>query len=92
MLRELAMHSVSRNSYILLEQDGPEARVEGANTLSPEDLGEAANQAVGKGGLRDETDTSGLERAKGDVGEELGHGGRGEVDDSAVVGGRLVAD
>lgn len=77
---------------ILLEQDGAEARVEGTNTLVLQDLAEATNEAIGEGGLRDETDTGGLERAQGDVGEELGRGGRGKVDGSAVVGCSLDTD
>jgi hypothetical protein len=84
--------SVLLLGYILLEQDGSETRVEGTNTLSLEDLAEAANQAIGKGGLRDETDTGSLEGAEGDIREELGAGSRGEVDGSAVVGGGLVTD
>jgi hypothetical protein len=78
--------------YVLLEQDRSETRVEGTDTFSLEDLAEAANQAVGKGRLRDETDTGSLERAEGDIREELGASSGGEVDSSAVVGGGLVAD
>ena len=76
----------------LLEQDGPKARVEGTNTLVLENLAKTADKAIGEGGLRNETDTGGLERAKGDVSEELSHGSGSEVDSSAVVGGRLVAE
>jgi hypothetical protein len=78
--------------HILLEQDGSETRVESTNTLGLEDLAESTDQTVGEGGLRDETNTGGLERAEGNVGEELGAGGGCEVDGSAVVGGGLVAD
>jgi hypothetical protein len=77
---------------ILLEQDGTEARVESANTLVLEDLAETADQTVGELGVRNETDTGGLKRAKGDVSNELSAGSRGKVDSSAVVGGSLVAE
>lgn len=77
---------------ILLEQEGTETGVERADTLSLEHLAEATDQAVGVGGLGNETDTGSLKRAKGDIGEELGARGRGEVDGGAVVGGSLVAD
>lgn len=76
---------------LLLEEDGTETSVESTDTLILEHLGEATNETVGVGGLRDETDTGGLEGAQGNVGEELGGTGRGEVDGSAVVGGSLVA-
>lgn len=78
--------------HSLLEEDRTETSVEGADTLVLEHLGETSNQAVGIGGLGDETDTGGLERAQGDVSEELGGGGRGEVDGSAVLRGGLVAE
>lgn len=77
---------------LLLEQDGAETGVQSANTLSGGDLAEAAHQTRGVGGLRDETDTSGLERAERNVGKELSGGGGGQVDTGAVVGGVLVAD
>jgi hypothetical protein len=83
---------VEKCDYVLLEQDGSETRVEGTDTLSLENLAETANQAVGKGGLRDETDTGSLEGAERDISEELGARSGGEVDGSAVVGGGLVAD
>lgn len=77
---------------LLFEQDGAETSVEGADTLRLQHLAETADQAAGVGGLGDETDTGSLKRAEGDVGEELGGGGGGQVDTSAVVGGVLVAD
>lgn len=77
---------------ILLEQDGAESGVEGANTLLLQDLGETTDQAVGESGLRHQSDTGSLERAEGDVGDELGARGRSEVDSSAVVDSVLVAD
>lgn len=77
---------------LLLEQDGAETSVESTKTLLLEYLAEAAQQTAGVGGLSDETDTGGLERAEGNVGEELGGGGGGQVDTSAVVGGILVAE
>lgn len=77
---------------LLLEQNGAEATVESTNTLLLGDLGETRDEARGEGGLGNETDTGGLKRAEGDVGEELGGTSRGEVDGGAVVGGRLVAE
>jgi hypothetical protein len=76
----------------LLEADGTETSVESTDTLVLQHLGETTDKTVGVGGLRDETDTGGLERAEGDISEELGGGGRGEVDTSAVVGGILDTD
>lgn len=81
---------LSRN--VLLEQNGAETRVESTETLGSGNLAETTNQTAGKGGLADETDAGGLERAEGNIGEEFCGGGRGEVDGGAVVGGRLVAE
>ena len=77
---------------ILLEQKGAKATVEGAEALLLSDPGEATNKAVGEGGLGNETNTGGLERAEGEISEELSAGGGGEVDGSAVVGSGLVAE
>ena len=77
---------------ILLEEKGTETTVEGAEALLLSDLGEATNEAIGEGGLGNETDTGGLKRAKGEISEELGGSGRGEVDGGAVVGSGLVAE
>jgi hypothetical protein len=74
-------HSV-RN---LLEQDGPESGIEGADTLVLEDLSKAAQQTGRKLGLGDETDTGGLERAQCNVGEELSERGGGQVDSGTVL-------
>ncbi|TKW49736.1 hypothetical protein CTA1_5092 [Colletotrichum tanaceti] len=82
----------------LLEDDelghgnGSETGVESADTLVLEHLAEAGDETGGVGGLRDETDAGGLEGAQGNVGEELGGRGGGEVDGSAVVHGVLVAN
>ena len=78
--------------HLLLEQNGTEAGVESAETLLACDLGEAAEQTAGVGRLGDETDAGGLERAEGDVGEELAGSGGGQVNTGAVVGGVLVAE
>jgi hypothetical protein len=78
--------------YLLLEEDRTESRVESTDTLVLEDLSETADQTAGKGGLRDETDTSGLERAQSDISEELGESGRSQVDSSAVVSSGLVTE
>jgi hypothetical protein len=81
-----------RDINLLLEQDRSETRVKGTDTLVLKDLSESTDQAIGKGGLRHETDTGSLERAQGDVSEELCARGGREVDGSAVVGGSLVAE
>lgn len=80
------------NGNLLLEQNGAETSVEGTETLLLEHLAETTDQARGVGRLRDKTDTGGLERAEGNVGEELGGTGGGNVDQGAVVGGILVAE
>lgn len=77
---------------LLLEQNGTETSVEGTNTLLLQHLAETTDQTRGVGRLGDETDTGGLKRAKGNVGEELGGTGGGNVDQGAVVGGSLVAE
>jgi hypothetical protein len=77
---------------LLLEQDRTEAGIESTDTLVLQHLAEASNQAVGIGGLRHETDTGGLKRAQGDISEELGEGGRGEVDGGTVLTGSLVSE
>jgi hypothetical protein len=75
----------------LLEQNGTETGVESTEALVLDNLAEARNETAGVGGLGDETDTGGLERAQGDIGEELSSGGRGQVDSSSVLGSGLVA-
>ena len=77
---------------LLLEQDGTEAGIEGTDTLGLQHLAEAADETVRVRGLGDKADTGSLERAKTDVGEELGSTGRGEVDTGPVVGGILNAE
>jgi hypothetical protein len=76
----------------LLEQDGTKSTVEGANTLSSHDLAKAAHQTRSECGLRNQSDTSGLERAEGNVGEELGEGRGSKVDGGSVVRCGLVAE
>lgn len=76
----------------LLEQNRTEPAVEGTDTFVGEDLAEAGDEAVGKGWLGDETDTGGLERAEGDVSEELGKGGGDEVDGRSVVGRGFISE
>ena len=77
---------------LLLEQDGAETSVESTNTLILHDLAESANESIGVRGFGNETDTSSLKRAEGNIGEELCEGRRGQVDSCAVVGGGLVAE
>lgn len=59
---------------LLLEEDRTETSVESTNTLVLQDLGETADKTAGVCRVRDETDTGSLERAEGNVGEELGGG------------------
>lgn len=76
----------------LLHQDGAETRVEALDeTLLSHQLAGAADQAGGEGGLGHQTDTGGLQGAKEDIGDELSHGGRGQVDRGLVVPGLLLA-
>ncbi len=75
----------------LLEQDGSEAGVESLEeTIGGEQLGGTIEQTTGEGGLRHEADAGGLQRAEEDIGDGLGHGGRGQVDGGLVVPGLLV--
>jgi hypothetical protein len=76
---------------ILLEQDGTESGVEGTDTLVLQHLAETRDETAGVGGLGNETDTGSLKGAQSNVGKELGAGGGTEVDESAGVGGSLVA-
>jgi hypothetical protein len=77
----------------LLEEDGDEARVEGADEahLRRHALGDA-HQRFGVVRLRDEADAARLVRAEEDVGDELGHRGREEVDRGLRVPRGLLAD
>ena len=77
---------------LLLEQDGTETCVESTDTLVLQHLAEASNEAIGVGWLGDETNTGGLERAEGDISEELSESGGSQVDSCAVVGGSLVSE
>lgn len=77
---------------LLLEENGTETSVESTDTLRLEHLAETTDETVGVGRLRDETDTGSLKRAESDISEELGGGGRGEVDGSSVVGGILKTE
>lgn len=77
---------------LLLEQDGTEAGIECAEAFLAGNLGHAADEACREGGLGHETDAGGFERAEGDVCEELGAGGGGEVDPGAVLRGGLVPE
>jgi hypothetical protein len=76
---------------VLLEQDRTKASVECTNTLVLQHLAEATDQPICICRLGNETDTGGLKGAESNISEELSAGSRGEVDSSAVVGGRLVS-
>jgi len=84
--------NLDKACYVLLEQNGAKTRVESTDTLVLQDLCESTDETVGKGWVTDETDTGSLERAEGNVGEELGNTSSSKVDGSAVVRGSLVAD
>lgn len=73
----------------LLEQDGSETGVEAGDSLLLEDSGESSSESVGERRLGHESDSDGLERAEGNVGEELGDGGGSEVDGLSVLSGSL---
>lgn len=75
---------------ILLEENGTETGVESTDTLVLQDLAEPTDKTVGEGGLRDETDTGGFERAQSDVGKEFTKSGGSEVDGGTVVDGILI--
>lgn len=74
---------------LLLEKEWSETSVESTETLVLEDLGSTTDQAVGVSWVGDQTNTGSLKWAKGDISEELGHGGGSKVDGGAVVGGSL---
>lgn len=78
--------------HLLLEQDGTETSIESTNTLVLQHLAESTNESIGVCGLGNETDTSGLKGAEGNVGEEFCESRRGQVNGCAVVGGSLVAE
>lgn len=79
-------HELGHSVRNLLEKNRSETGVESADALILRDLGESREEAGSELGLGNETDASGLERAESDIGEELGEGGGGEVDGSAVLG------
>ena len=79
-------------SNLLLEQKGTKTTVEGGEALLLEDATEARDKAGSEGGLGDQTNTGGLQGAEGEISEELGASGGGEVDSGAVVGSGLVAE
>ena len=75
----------------LLHENGAETRVKTLDqTLLGKKLASAGDEAVGEGRLGHEADTGGLEGAQEDIGDELSHGGRGQVDGGLVVPGLLV--
>ena len=77
----------------LLEEDGPEARVETLeHALLRSDLRHGSGHTGGEGGVGHELDARGLEGAEEDVGDELSHGGGGKVDVLAVVPGFALAE
>lgn len=67
-------------------------RVESADAFLAGDLGKAGDRASSEARLRYQSDTGGLERVEGNIGEELGEGGRNTIDCDVVVPGVLVAD
>lgn len=85
-------HKLGHGVGNLLEQDGAETTVEGANALSLEDLAETANEAGSKGRFGDETDTGGFERAQSNIGKEFGGSSGCKVHSGAVVFGGLITE
>ena len=77
---------------VLLEQNRPKAGVESAKSLRLRNLREATDQAIRERRLGDQANARRLERTEGDVGEELGAGGGGQIDGGAIIGGILVAE
>lgn len=77
---------------VLFEQDGHESRVERANTLILENLGESADETVGEARGRNETDAGGLQGAQRNRREKLGRGGRHRVDKTTVLARSLEAE
>lgn len=84
--------SASASDDSLLEENGAKPGVESADALVLEHLAEAANEAIGVGGLGDEADTGSLEGAQGNVGKELCSCRRGKIDGGAIVRGGFVAE
>jgi hypothetical protein len=74
----------------LLEQDWAETGVESSDTLLGGNLGETGQKTGGELRVGDETDTSGLKWAEGDIGKELSKSGGGEVDGGAVLRGNII--
>jgi hypothetical protein len=77
---------------LLLEQDWSKTRVERSKTFILHDLGEAANKSTGIRGLRDETDTGGLQRTESNISEELGKSGGSEIDCCSVLLGGFISE
>lgn len=91
-LRHLLIHHELRHRVRdLLEQDGSKPRIESPDALILEDLGEPREEAAGELGLRNETDTGGLEGAERDIGEELGECGGAKIYGGSVVAGSFIA-
>ena len=60
--------------HLLFEQDGAESGVEGTKALGSRDFAEATEEATRECRLRHQTDSGSLQRAEGDISEELGGG------------------
>lgn len=88
----LVHHELGHSVWDLLEQHGSETRVETTDAFLLGDLAETTSESASECRLRYQSNTGGLERAEGDISEELGGGSGGEVDGGAVVGGRFVAE
>ena len=57
-----------------------------------DELRETSTETLGEGRVGDGADADGFERAEEEVGNELGHGGGGEVDGSFVLPSGPFAD
>jgi hypothetical protein len=89
----LSLHSeLGHGVGHLLEEDGSETGVEAGNTLGGQHTADTSGDSLGEGGVGDGLDADGLKRAQEQVGNELGHGGRGEVDGSSVFPGLSLSE
>lgn len=77
---------------ILLKKDRSESGIKRANSLLLHNATHRREQTVSESGLRDQTNTSGLQGAERNIREEFGSAGRGEVDGGTIVLRRLIAD
>ena len=90
--RSISWNSNTSMGVILLKQNRPESGVERANALLLHNATHRREQTVSESGLRDQTNTSGLQGAERNVCEEFGSTGGREVDRGTIVLRLLVAN